>query len=64
MSDSEQLGGTDLDREINVRLAFAVVAAALGIGVVLLTEVPEWIAFALVGVVGLGAPRLALYADN
>lgn len=58
---SENGSGLDFDREIRVRLVFAVVAAALGIGVAVFTDVPEWIAFAIVVLLGIVAPRAYLY---
>ena len=61
MSDSDQ--DLAFDREIKVRLAFAVVAAALGIGVAVFTDVPEWVAFVIVVVLGIVAPRAYLYFD-
>jgi hypothetical protein len=61
MSDSDQ--DLAFDREIKVRLAFAVVAAVLGIGVAVFTDVPEWVAFAIVVVLGIVAPRAYLYFD-
>ncbi|KPN31788.1 hypothetical protein SY89_02541 [Halolamina pelagica] len=51
----------DFDREIRVRLVFAVVAAVLGVGVAVLTDVPEWIAFGIVILLGIVAPRAYLY---
>ena len=44
-------------------LAFAVVAAVLGIGIVVFTDVATWIAFAVVLALGLVAPRLYLQFD-
>ncbi|GAB7012530.1 hypothetical protein [Halolamina salina] len=61
MSDPEEL---DFDREIKVRLAFAVVAAVLGIGVATFTNVSEWIAFGIVVVLGIVAPRTYLYFSD
>ncbi|NHX35938.1 MULTISPECIES: hypothetical protein [Halolamina] len=51
----------DFDREIRVRLVFAVVAAVLGIGVAVFTDVSEWIAFGIVILLGIVAPRAYLY---
>lgn len=59
MSDSE----FGLDRQIRVRLAFAVVAAVLGIGAATFTDVSEWIAFGIVVLLGIVAPRLYLYVE-
>jgi hypothetical protein len=59
MSDSE----FGIDRQIRVRLVFAVVAAVLGIGVATFTDVSEWIAFAIVVLLGIVAPRLYLYVE-
>ena len=56
MSDSGPEFG--FDREIKVRLAFAAAGAVLGLGVAAFTDFPDWVAFAVVLVVGLGAPRL------
>ena len=61
MSDSDH--DLAFDREIKVRLAFAVVAAILGIGVAVFTDVPEWVAFVIVVVLGIVAPRAYLYFD-
>lgn len=61
MSDSDQ--DLAFDREIKVRLAFAVVAAVLGIGVAVFTDVPEWVAFAIVVLLGIVAPRAYLYFE-
>jgi len=61
MSDPE---GLDFDREIKVRLAFAVVAAVLGIGAATFTDVSEWIAFGIVVVLGIVAPRAYLYLTD
>jgi hypothetical protein len=61
MSDSDQ--DLAFDREVKVRLGFAVVAAALGIGVAVFTDVPEWVAFGIVVVLGIVAPRAYLYFD-
>mgnify|MGYP006290272881 FL=1 len=61
MSDSDQEFA--FDREIKVRLVFAVVAAILGIGVAVFTGVPEWVAFVIVVVLGIVAPRAYLYFD-
>ena len=54
----------DFDREIRVRLVFAVVAAVLGIGVAVATDLPEWIAFGIVVLLGIVAPRAYLYVDG
>ncbi len=61
MSDSDN--DLAFDREIKVRLVFAVVAAILGIGVAVLTDMPQWVAFAVVVVLGIVAPRAYLYFD-
>ncbi len=61
---SENGSGLDFDREIRVRLVFAVVAATLGIGVAVFTDVSEWIAFAIVVLLGIVAPRAYLYATD
>lgn len=50
----------DFDREVRVRLGFAVVAAALGVGVATFTDRPDWVAFAIVILLGIVAPRIAL----
>ena len=54
----------DFDREIRVRLGFTVVAAVLGIGVAAFTDVSEWVAFGIVILLGLVAPRLVLYFED
>ena len=54
----------DFDREIRVRLAFAAVAAVLGIGVAVFTDIPEWVAFAVVVLLGIVAPRTLLYLEG
>ncbi|MBP1987582.1 hypothetical protein [Halolamina salifodinae] len=59
MSDSE----FGLNRELRVRLAFAAVAAILGVGAATFTDVSEWIAFAIVVLLGIVAPRLYLYVE-
>jgi hypothetical protein len=48
----------EFGREIRLRLAFAAVGAVLGLGVAVFTDAPDWVAFAVVLVVGLAAPRL------
>lgn len=50
----------DFDRQLRVRLGFAIVAAVLGVGIARLTALPEWFAFAVVIVLGIVAPRLYL----
>lgn len=59
MSDGE----FNIDRELRVRLAFAAVAAVLGVGVATFTDVSEWIAFAIVVLLGIVAPRAFLYFE-
>lgn len=52
------------NRELRVRLAFAGVAAILGVGLATFTDVSEWIAFAVVILLGIVAPRLLLYVEE
>jgi hypothetical protein len=48
----------NLDAETKLSLAFAVVALVLGLAVDVLLNQPDWVAFAVILVVGIGAPRL------
>lgn len=54
----------DFDREIRVRLAFAAVAAVLGVGLATFTDVSEWVAFGVVIVLGVVAPRAYLSVET
>lgn len=48
----------DLDAETKRSLAFAVLALVLGLAVDLFLNQPDWVAFAVVIVVGMVVPRL------
>ncbi|GAB7092999.1 hypothetical protein JCM30237_01510 [Halolamina litorea] len=62
MSEAEnQLASS---REIKVRLAFAGVAAILGVGLATFTDVSQWLAFGTVIVLGIIVPRALLYLED
>ncbi|AEN05600.1 hypothetical protein [Halolamina sp.] len=48
----------NLNAETKLSLAFAVLALVLGLAVDVLLNQPDWVAFAVVLGVGMGAPRL------
>lgn len=50
----------ELDTETKLYLAFAVLALVLGLAVDVYAGQPDWVAFAVILVVGMGAPRLAM----
>lgn len=50
----------ELDAETKLYLGFAVLALVLGVAVDVFAGQPDWVAFAVILVVGMVAPRLAM----
>ncbi|MFB6220588.1 MAG: hypothetical protein ABEH90_04030 [Halolamina sp.] len=50
----------ELDAETKLYLGFAVLALILGLAVDIYASQPDWVAFAVVLIVGMAAPRLAM----
>jgi cell division protein FtsW (lipid II flippase) len=48
----------EIDAQTKLSLAFALLALVLGLAVDLVLNQPDWVAFVVVLVVGLGVPRL------